>query len=55
MNRRLPPDIRAVASGVLRNIAVRTGFRGDTRWDDSESSMLDRFLGPPRRNVRVIR
>ena len=36
-----------------RQVTVRTGFRGDAR--DEEPSILDRFFGPPRRNVRVIR
>lgn len=37
-----------------RPVTVKTGFRGNAN-DDSESSILDRFFGPPRRNVRVIR
>jgi hypothetical protein len=39
-----------------RPVTVRTGFRGDT-WDDPGSfdSILDRFFGKPRPNVRVIR
>ena len=36
-----------------RQVMVRTGFRGNAR--DEEPSILDRFFGPPWRNVRVIR
>ena len=35
-----------------RQVTVRTGFRGDT--PDEQPSILDRFFGPPWRNVRVI-
>jgi hypothetical protein len=37
-----------------RPVTIRTGFRGNA-WDDPESSILDRFFGKPRPNVRVIR
>ena len=44
----------STANVQRRPVTVRTGFRGgDT--NDQESSILDRFFGPPRRNVRVIR
>jgi hypothetical protein len=36
-----------------REVTVRTGFRGDA--PDEQPSIFDRFFGPPRRNVRVIR
>ena len=36
-----------------RQVTVRTGFRGDA--GDEEPSILNRFFGPPLRNVRVIR
>ena len=45
----------STANVLRRHVTVRSGFRGDDRRDDSESSILDRFFGPPRRNVRVIR
>lgn len=46
----------STANYYSRPVTVRTGFRGDA-WDDpgSSDSMLDRFFGKPRRNVRVIR
>jgi hypothetical protein len=34
-------------------VHVLTGYRGDAKYE--QSSILDRFFGPPRRNVRVIR
>ena len=37
-----------------RPVTVRTGFRGDDTRDEAPS-ILDRFFGPPRRKVRVIR
>ena len=42
--------------GMLRHreVRVRTGFRGDADMD-RPSSILDRFFGPRRGNVRVIR
>ena len=36
-------------------VTVRTGFRGDSRDDSSEPDILDRFFGPSRPHVRVIR
>ncbi len=37
-----------------RPVTVRTGFRGGV-FDEPQIDILDRFFGPPRRNVRVIR
>jgi hypothetical protein len=37
-----------------RPLTVKTGFRGGV-FDEPQSDILDRFFGPPRRNVRVIR
>jgi hypothetical protein len=39
-----------------RRVTLPTGFPGDA-WEDpgSSDSILDRFFGKPRRNVRVIR
>jgi hypothetical protein len=44
-----------ISSGApsRKPVRVLTGFRGTDR--DPEPSILDRFFGPPRRNVRVIR
>ena len=36
-------------------VTVRTGFRGDSRDDSSEPDILDRFFGPSRPHVRVLR
>ena len=36
-------------------VTVRTGFRGDSRDDSSGSDILDRFFGPTRPHVRVLR
>jgi hypothetical protein len=46
----------STANFYRRPVTVRTGFRGDA-WDDpgSSDSILDRFFGKPRPNVRVIR
>jgi hypothetical protein len=46
----------STANVYRRPVTVRAGFRGDA-WDGprSSDSILDRFFGKPRRNVRVIR
>ena len=46
----------STANVYRRPVTLRTGFRGDA-WDDPGSfdSILDRFFGNPRRNMRVIR
>ena len=38
-----------------RPVTVRTGFRGNARDDSSGSDILDRFFGPSRPHVRVLR
>lgn len=38
-----------------RGVTVKTGFRGESVHRGEEESILDRFFGPPRRNVRIIR
>jgi hypothetical protein len=48
------------SAGSTRNIrrqpvTVRTGFRGNSRDDSSGSDILDRFFGPSRPHVRVLR
>ena len=43
------PNIR------LQPVTVRTGFRGDARDDSSGSDILDRFFGPSRPHIRVLR
>ena len=40
---------------AYRGVTVKTGFRGEDVHRGEEESILDRFFGPPRRNVRVIR
>jgi hypothetical protein len=48
-----------ISGGVARRqpVRVRSGFRGsdDAGYDSRNSSILDRFFGPPKGNVRVIR
>jgi hypothetical protein len=46
-------SVGSTANVHRREVTVRTGFRGDA--PDEQSSIFDRFFGPPRRNVRVIR
>jgi hypothetical protein len=46
-----------ISGGVTRRqrVKVRTGFRGNDNSGHESSSILDRFFGPQKGNVRVIR